>query len=214
MADTKISALTGKTTPIAADTSVIVDSVGGANKSILLGNLPLTGNRELKALATGLLKNTTTTGTPSIATAGSDYLAPIDPSPDADHGYSGTAISGTAGEALAINNLVYLKSDGLFWKAQANAEATMSAVGIATAAADAAASIVVLLWGFIRNDDGWGGAMTIGSHGAGRIWVSAATAGLATQTAPGSGNFAQCVGYAVAARIAFFDFNRTYYEVA
>lgn len=85
MADTKISALTGKTTPIAADTSVIVDSADGLNKSILLGNLPLTGNRELKALATGLLKNTTTTGTPSIAVEITDYFPPLDPTGKANY---------------------------------------------------------------------------------------------------------------------------------
>ena len=74
MADTKISALTAKTIPVAADTTVIVDSVGGANKKITLGKVPLLGNAELIALATGLLKNTTGTGTLSIAAAGTDYL--------------------------------------------------------------------------------------------------------------------------------------------
>lgn len=70
MADTKISALTAKDIPVAADVAVIVDSNGGANKKILIGNIPLTGNIELKALATGILKNNTGTGTPSIAVAG------------------------------------------------------------------------------------------------------------------------------------------------
>ena len=176
----------------------------------------LSAEVSLGALTTGLLKHTVAAGvsTPATAVAGSDYLTPIDPSPDADHGYSGTVISGTAGEALAINNLVYLKTDGKFWKAKADAAGTMPAVGITTAAADAEAVVVVLLWGFIRNDDGWGGNMTIGSP-TGRIWVSAATAGLATQTQPAvATNLSQGVGYAVAARIALFDFNRTLVTVA
>ncbi len=41
MADTKISDLTLKATPVGADTSVIVDSVGGANKKVTLGTLPV-----------------------------------------------------------------------------------------------------------------------------------------------------------------------------
>lgn len=40
-ADTKISALTAKAEPVAADTGVIVDSVGGANKKVTLGTLPI-----------------------------------------------------------------------------------------------------------------------------------------------------------------------------
>jgi len=40
-ADVKISALTPKGTPVSADTTIIVDSVGGANKKITLGTIPL-----------------------------------------------------------------------------------------------------------------------------------------------------------------------------
>jgi hypothetical protein len=74
MSDSKISELSPKTTPIGADITNILDSAASnEDKRITLGDLPLTGNRELKALATGLLKNTTTTGTPSIATLDTDY---------------------------------------------------------------------------------------------------------------------------------------------
>ena len=73
-ADAKISADTTKTNPVAADLAPILDSqAANANKKITLGTIPLTGNAELKALTTGILKNTTTSGTPSIAVAGTDY---------------------------------------------------------------------------------------------------------------------------------------------
>lgn len=73
-ADTKISSMTEDTAPAA--TAVVPIVTGGVNKKAALGNIPLTGNIELKALATGILKNTTTSGTPSIAAAGTDYVAP------------------------------------------------------------------------------------------------------------------------------------------
>jgi hypothetical protein len=41
MADQKISALTPKAAPVSGDTTVIVDSVGGLNKKITLGTLPV-----------------------------------------------------------------------------------------------------------------------------------------------------------------------------
>lgn len=41
MADQKISALTSKATPVGADTTVIVDSVGGLNKKITLSTIPV-----------------------------------------------------------------------------------------------------------------------------------------------------------------------------
>lgn len=59
----------------------------------------------LSALATGLLKNTTTTGVPSIAVAGTDYLAPGGalgtPSSGTATNLTGTAAGLTAGNANA-----------------------------------------------------------------------------------------------------------------
>lgn len=74
MADTKISALTAKGTPVSADITNILDSgASNADKQITLDDIPLSGNTELKALTTGLVKNTTTTGALSIASVGTDY---------------------------------------------------------------------------------------------------------------------------------------------
>jgi len=46
MADKKISALTAKAAPVAGDTLVIVDSVGGDNKKITAGTLPVSNSTQ------------------------------------------------------------------------------------------------------------------------------------------------------------------------
>lgn len=90
MADTKISALDTKTTPIAADLTNILDSAASnADKKMRLDTIPLAGNAELKALTTGLLKNTTTTGALSIAAA-TDLPSAIDATKIADGSVTNT----------------------------------------------------------------------------------------------------------------------------
>ena len=54
-ADTKISAFPLKTTPVAADVTVIVDSVGGANKKITLGTIPAGTATNLSGTSVGSL---------------------------------------------------------------------------------------------------------------------------------------------------------------
>lgn len=76
MAEAKWSTKDLKGTGVPADLTLIIDSVSGENQRLALDDIPLTGNAELKALATGILKNTTTTGTPSIAAAETDYTSP------------------------------------------------------------------------------------------------------------------------------------------
>ena len=213
MADTKISALTAKAAPVAADTAVIVDSVGGANKKITLGAIPIAATQ----IADGSVTNTEFqyigTVTSDVQTQLNAKAALLASAP-ADHGYSGAYITGTAGENLVIGDVCYLKTDGKYWKAMGNAAATMPAVAMATGTINADATGVMLLSGYIRNDDGWGGALTVGSP-TGRLWVSAGTAGLATQTQPAvATNLVQGIGYAVAARIVFFDPVRTLITVA
>lgn len=70
-------------------------NVAFANKFIVQGTTDagLTGAQFLGALGTGLVKNTTTTGVLSIATAGTDYQAPIT-----------LTTTGTSGAATFISN--------------------------------------------------------------------------------------------------------------
>ena len=44
----------------------------------------------------------------------------------ADHSYVGFSVQGVAGEAIAIGNVCYFKSDAKWWLADADASATAS----------------------------------------------------------------------------------------
>lgn len=120
----------------------------------------------------------------------------------ADDSYSGVTITGTAGEDLAFGDVCYRKSDGKYWKADANAAATMPGVVLCLQAIDESVSATgeFLKYGFIR-DDSWT-AWTVG----GLLYVSAAAVGAMVQTAPsGSGDQVQVLGYAYSAKVVFFN---------
>lgn len=139
-----------------------------------------------------------TTGT--VALAGKVELTAA---PGSDHTVSGTVATMTAGENLAIGDVCYRKSDGKWWKADADAAASMPALAMATDTISADATGVFLLNGFIR-DDTWnwtvGGLIYAGS-GA----TSSHTAGAINQAAPnGSGDQVQVIGIAYSADVIYF----------
>lgn len=120
-----------------------------------------------------------------------------------DHTAYGTILTGeTAGENLSFRDAVYKKSDGKWWKVDADAEATAHGsfgicVTVAGISADATGNIAVgRSW--VRDDtDNW----TIG----GVIYVSTTTGEL-TQTPPGdSGDFVTPFGTAYSADIVETD---------
>jgi hypothetical protein len=115
-----------------------------------------------------------------------------------DHTAEGKWDDLCAGETLVFGDLVYFKAaDSRVWKAQADAATTMPAIGICTTGGTAGQYVRVVFWGAVR-DDSW--AFTI----KGLVYVSAATAGLVTQTLPStSGHQVQCIGWAVTADIIF-----------
>ena len=111
--------------------------------------------------------------------------------------WCGTTCDGTAGEVLAQFDVCYLKNDGKYWKADADAAATMPVIAIATAAIGADASGVFLLMGFVRKD-AW--VWTIGG-----LLYASTDPGALTQTAPaGTGDQVQVVGVALTADIILF----------
>lgn len=114
--------------------------------------------------------------------------------------WCGTTCDGTAGENLAQFDVCYLKNDGKYWKADADAAATMPVIAMATAAITADASGVFLLLGFVRKD-AW--AWTIG----GLLYADEGTGGTIggmTQTAPaGAGDQVQVIGIAITADIIY-----------
>ena len=125
----------------------------------------------------------------------------------ADHSANGIVISSVAGENLAFGDLCYRKSDGKYWKADANAASTMPGAVMALETISAAASGSFLKIGFAR-DDSW--SWTVG----GLIYASTDAGGL-TQTAPsGSGDQVQVVGYAYSATVVYFNPDGTLIEVA
>lgn len=126
-----------------------------------------------------------------------------------DHAYTGSVITATAGENLAIGDFVYFKSDTKLWKAKADAIATAQCIGCVCVAANTNAEATVLIHGFIRDDSF--AAMTVG----GTIYLSTATAGAEQNTTVASAN-THCVcilGVAVAAYILFVKPNSMIIEI-
>jgi len=128
----------------------------------------------------------------------------------ADHTYSGTVASLTAGEAITSGQICYLKADGKMWLAKADAEITSgsSLVTLATAAMDAEATGVFLLKGFFQD------ASVYAITPCKPQFISAATGGAITETIPAvATNIARIVGYSKTADIIYFDPDRTYIEI-
>ena len=111
--------------------------------------------------------------------------------PAADNSAGTVAIfdSATVGESVAFPNLLYPKSDGKWWLADADAAATMPGLRMALESKSADQTCSMLVAGRVRDDD-W--AWTVG----GLIFAST-TGGGFTQTAPsGSADVVQIVGVA------------------
>lgn len=97
----------------------------------------------------------------------------------------------TCGEALALGDSVYFKSDGKAWKSNAGAIATMPVMGLTVVAGTANGLATFLLNGFYRDDSlyNW----TIGGY----IYATG-TAGVLGQTQPVTvDGVVQVVGIAV-----------------
>src|SRR3989344_4998130 len=100
--------------------------------------------------------------------------------PTADQTVSGFIVGMTYGESIAKGDLLYFKSDGKVYKADANGVSTYPAMGLALATASAGSNNV-LLRGVYRDDTRY--AFTVG----GVVYLST-TAGTETQTQPAATN--------------------------
>lgn len=130
-------------------------------------------------------------GNPTISTELDTSLA--------DDTQSGIKATFTAGEALTIGNVCYMKSDGKLWKADADAIATSSAIALATGSISADATGSFLMMGIVRDDSAYN--FTVG----GLIYLST-TAGDITQTAPsGTDDVIQVLGVAIHADKWYFN---------
>lgn len=137
----------------------------------------------------------------------------VDPTPDTDHTANGPQAVMTAGEALAFRDVCYQKSDGKWWKADADAATTMPVAAMALASIEADANGLFALPGaFVRDDSlDTSPAPTIGTQG--RIYAST-DPGAITQAAPsGSGDQVQDLGYHYSASVIYFNPSPTIIEI-
>ena len=138
---------------------------------------------------TGPTGPTGATGPTGPTGAGSGAVTFNEPAADNSAGTQSIFDSATVGESVAFPNLLYLKSDGKWWKADANAAATMPGLRLALESKSADQACSMLVHGRVRDDD-WN--WTVG----GLIFAST-NAGALTQTAPsGPTDVVQIVGVA------------------
>ena len=134
------------------------------------------------------------------------FSGTITSEPASDQTASGLLTTLIAGEALTFNEVCYLKSDEKYWKADADAAATMPVVAMALGTIDADVPGTFLLRGFVR-DDSW--SWTVGG-----IVYASTTAGALTQTQPsGAGDQLQAVGVATHADRMLFAPDKATAEV-
>jgi len=206
----------------------------GTKLSITTGTLNVTETDSVVAAITGLVKSNGSVI--SAATADTDYLVNIsaDTTPSlggtleiseqtllvdavlaSDHTWTGPIQAVVAGEELTIGELAYLKSDGKYWLADADAEATADTkIVMVTATIAAEATGVVLLPGsmsFFRDDstDEW----TV--TGAGDVMYISTTAGEITNDVSGytTGDIVRVAGYMETATVFNFIAGTTFVEV-
>ena len=139
------------------------------------------------------------------------YVTFTDPS--VSHTYSGFVKNCEAHEDMVFGDVCFVNTDEEMAKAKGDAIATMPAVCMAVATIDQSEEPtgLFLFWGFVH-DDTFAFAHTGGA--ANKVYVSAATAGLASTTRPsGSVNVVQPIGDALATDQLFFHPDNTYLEL-
>jgi len=152
--------------------------------------------------------------TSGTLTVGGIVTILVDAALTSDHTWTGPTQSVTAGEILTIGEVAYLKSDGKYWLADADAEATAGAkIVMATATIAAEATGIVLLpspLSFFRDDSTTEWTVT----GIGDVMFLSATAGEITATAPaGNADIVRVVGYMETATVLNFDASKAWVEV-
>jgi hypothetical protein len=123
----------------------------------------------------------------------------------ADHTATGITALMVASENIAQGDLVCVSGNGTIGKADADAVATMPAIGLAVAAISSSNAGVVLLRGMFRDD-------TYNFTAGNRLFVH--TDGTVTATAPsGNGDVAQAVGVALSDDVIYFSPDMTLVEI-
>ena len=118
-----------------------------------------------------------------------------DVAPSTDDKGTGIVIKGVLTSNVAAGDVVYLKADGEYERADKDAETTMPAVGVALEAGDGSNSKNILIYGVYVNA---GLSLTRGEE----LYVS--DDGAVSHTVPGSGDFLQRVGVALTTTSVLF----------
>ncbi len=115
--------------------------------------------------------------------------------------YSGIGEAGLLGEKVAFGEVVYsYVSNGYWYKAKADATATsIGKIGICLDGGVASDGTTILLWGKVNAASKFP-TLTVDAP----VYISAATAGLITSTAPTGANFPRIIGYANTGDELFF----------
>ena len=146
-----------------------------------------------------VLTSTGAAGIPAFEAGGggSGSLITLTEDP-ADHAYTGIDVTLTAGENVVFGNVCYFKSDGKMWKADADAIATATAIGMAVATIAAEATGKFLLYG-IAEDSHWN--WTVGAL----LYLSITTGGMQVGAPVGTDDVIQILGVATHADRVFFN---------
>jgi hypothetical protein len=108
---------------------------------------------------------------------------------------------------VAQGDLVYVSGNGTVAKTDADAVATMPAIGLAVAAISANAQGVILLQGMFRDD-------TFNFTAGNRLFASTTAGGITATVPSGSSDVAQAVGIALSDDVIYFKPDMTVVELA
>ena len=135
-----------------------------------------------------------------LHTQNTDTLLSIATALSSDHTYVGITDSKAVGENVVFGQLLYFDWTDTEWKlAKADAAATTPAMRIALETKGNGEACLMLVRGYIRDDDAYQFTTAIG-------YLSIATAGAVQYAAPSvSGNQVQRVGIGISADIMFFN---------
>lgn len=137
----------------------------------------------------------------------------LDNYPDADHSGNGLTSVDTVGENVVAGEVLFIESDGKYWKADADAVGTMPVKVLAMEDILADADGLLLHEGYYR-DESW--AWVLGS-GEANLLFAHTVAGDLVQFAnkpAGSGDLVQVCGYVVTATVIYFDPGYEMVEIA
>jgi len=137
----------------------------------------------------------------------------LDNLPDADHTGNGLESIDTVGENVVAGEVLFMESDGKYWKAVADAVGTMPVKVLAMEDILADADGRLLHEGYYR-DESW--TWVLGSGEANLLFAHTVAGDLVQFAAKpaGSGDQVQVVGYVVTAKVIYFDPSYELVEIA